>query len=329
MVHHMTRSAGLLSLCAMTVGLVACGAPQGADDGSSVEAAPQQAAASMSAPKELPGMPEFLKPPHERNSEEKNTASTANRVSSGYHYAQGQFDDSTFYGVYTYIDDSWTYMSTSIWSSDSSSMSSGMDISSSGDTWLQSGNYYVSGTGSARGDYATTYAGAGGNSTVYLTDFSSDANSSHYVSSIDYSNTSASPDCSYVSDWSADKSGSSQSCVRPNGSSWGCDYDYSYTPVTDVNGDTVSVQYTSTQICRDSATGHNTQADPAYSYSDSSIWDYASSSYEDHATMMCYESNGSQRTFYYDYVNNVGSWTDDNGQPVQSPTCGWEQDNQP
>lgn len=269
---------------------------------------------------QMPGdlvMPQFLKPPHTWGKSPEALA----KIASGYRYAQGMFDDDVYYGIYSYVDDNWSYVSTSIWDNNSNSMSNGMDVSSTGETWLQSGSYFIDVDGIAYGDYATSYTDADGIGTQYLTDFQSSADSASYRSTIDHSNTKASPDCLYLSDWMADQSTSHQSCVRDDDTFWSCDYNYRYIPTYDPDGVVTEVQYVSSQLCDDSATSES----PDYRYDDTMTWNYQTGVYTDSATMHCFEEGGVARTFTYEYADGSGGWFDENHEPIDAPTCGWSQ----
>lgn len=305
-------SAAAVSVFALVAGLYGCAETNQTElTGSAGPAFVQPAELSNQ------GMPDFLKPPHSRVTD----PAALQKIATGYRYAQGQFDSSTFYGIYSYVDDEWSYISTSIWDNSSNSMSNGMDISAAGDTWLQSGSYFIDATGVAFGDYATSYVGADGIGTQYLTDFESSASRAHYLSTIDHSNTAASPDCLYVSDWESNFSSSSQSCTRDDASFWSCDYSYNYEPHVDEDGVIVDVLYTSTQSCDDSLTA----VTPDYEYVDEMVWNYLTGAYSDHAKMNCVQDDGTAREFTYIYSDGSGGWYDEGMQPVAAPTCGWSQ----
>lgn len=304
------------AVMALSTSIVACSAPE-ADQEFDAGTSQEQLQAGPRS-NEPPGIPSFHVAPHARQAD---TPDARARLANGYHYAQGQFDDATYYGIYTYIDSNWTYASMSIWGSDGSSMSSGMDVSATGETWLQTGSYYVDVDGTAKGDYATTFIDGDGAGTLYLTDFESSADRASYRSTIDHSNTGASPDCLYDSFWESAASESTQECSRDDGSKWSCHYTYVYTPKEDGFGQIVSVEYRSEQQCLDSRFPDRA---PAYHYQDVMTWDYVSGEYSDMAVLSCYEDDGTRRQFSYSYSAGVGTWFDENGAVAPlGPTCGW------
>ncbi len=311
----------ITALAASVSSLALCAALAGCDPGAQTEMSNKGETAAQPMPEvQMPGdlvMPQFLKPPHTWGKSPDALA----KISSGYRYAQGMFDESVYYGIYSYVDESWSYVSTSIWDNSSNSMSNGMDISADGETWLQSGSYYIDIDGVAYGDYATSYVDRDGIGTQYLTDFESSANAASYRSTIDMSNTQASPDCLYLSDWMSDHSSSHQSCTRDDGTFWSCDYSYSYEPSYDADGVVVEVVYRSTQVCDDSATS----ASPDYQYEDVMTWNYQTGAYSDSAQMSCFEDSGAARTFSYEYSDGSGGWFDESSNPIDAPTCGWSQ----
>ncbi len=309
------------TIAASVSALALCAGLGGCEPSAQTEAGATKAPVVQEMPEiQMPGdlvMPQFLKPPHTWGKSPEALA----KIASGYRYAQGKFDEDVYYGIYSYVDDNWSYVSTSIWDNSSNSLSNGMDTSVDGETWLQSGSYYIDTDGIAYGDYATSYVDADGIATQYLTDFESSASSASYRSTIDHSNTQASPDCLYLSDWMSDHSSSYQSCSRDDGSSWYCDYTYSYEPTYDADGVVIEVLYRSTQTCDDSATAPS----PDYQYEDVMTWNYQTGAYSDSAQMSCFEDSGAARTFTYQYANGVGGWFDEDNNPVDAPTCGWNQ----
>ena len=109
MFHHILRVRPMMTIgavMALSTGIVACDAPD-ASDAPETEVSGDQASAEQIR-NEPPGLPSFHVAPHARNAKSPEAKA---RLASGYHYAQGQFDEATYYGIYTNIDARWTYAS--------------------------------------------------------------------------------------------------------------------------------------------------------------------------------------------------------------------------
>jgi len=294
----------------LLAGPTACGpAPE---EGSSP---PTTTSALSPAPWEPPGLPYFHQAPHARDNGNTSTA----RLADGYHYAQGELADGLSYSISTYIGGDWTYSATSLWGDDGSAVSSGTDMGVGGEIWNQTGSYQVMSDGTTTGSYFTCFLDVDQTGELYLTEYTAGPEGSSYRSTIDYSDTSASPDCDYLSEWKENLSSTWQMCTREDASWWSCSTSYTSEAQLDARGDTTAMEYLSEQLCDDSRTPFN----PDYVYTDEMVWDYASGSYVDVASLTCYETSETRRSFTYVYENGTGTWFDEDGRAVSGPTCGW------
>lgn len=296
-----SRLMAVATLGALSMGLVAC-AEQPA------ELNPGQGAQNISSvPAEfsLNGAPSFLLPPHARTE----NPMAAPKLPNGSYGVYGQINEDASYGLYSYFDDNYRYVSVSIWGTDGSSVSQSMDISADGSQWVQTGSYEVLPESRYQGSYTTTQLNANGVAMVYLTDFESGPDSASYNSIVDKGDTAISPDSEYLSQWSPAGSYMLQIEHRVDGSFLQCESDYTYS-TSSANSVT---EYRSSTACNDSALGD----DEDFKSVSISSWDPNTYIYTSSTTVICLGGDGADHTLVYD--SNTG-WQDQaDGNAINSP----------
>lgn len=294
----------LTAISALSLGFVACGSTEPTELSPEANAqAVQQAPADLS----LTGAPSFMVPPHARSQ-----AEGAARMTNGYHYAFGQLDETTSYGLYTYLDVTFQYVSTSIWGANGDSISQSVDASVDGSQWIQNGFYeYDMEKSISSGEYTTTAIDANHRSTLYLTNFSSTPEESSYLSIVDRSDTPVLPDTEYFSHWTPAGSYSRQTENRADGSAAICESEYD-NGTTDAQGD---YRYSSTQICDDTRTENHK---PDFTYTSEMSWNPVTSEYSSNGRVLCYDANDTARTLLF---TNLDGWEDENGNTLSGPSA--------
>lgn len=294
----------LTAISALSMGLVACG------NAEVTELSPEAGAQAVEqAPAELSltGAPSFMVPPHARTSTE-----SAARMTNGYHYAFGQLDETTSYGLYTYLDVAFQYVSTSIWGANGDSISQSVDVGSDGSQWIQNGFYeYDMVKNISSGEYTTTSIDANHRSTLYLTNFQSSAEESSYLSIIDKSDTPVLPDTEYFSHWTPASSYSRQTENRADGSAAICESVYN-NGTTDAQG---AYRYTSQQACDDTRTENHK---PDFAYDSEMSWNPVTGEYSSSGRVICYDANDAERTLLF---TNLDGWEDEGGNLISGPSA--------